>query len=870
MKGEKEKDQKKQTRQQKRHASHVQTINAKGQVHLSKRVREGLNITPDEREVKIWIIEDHQGERVGVMKKGQINSAQRHSTEGIKGTLTKDYNLVVPANWRLALCWYPGTRVIVTEHQGLDRENTPYITIQDAYPPNEEKKKADNEDQTNRNREKMVNQVEAVIKQTARIRKNGIITVPLKCRETLQLKQTDRTNMTWDETDAQEGKPLTIEFYHQEPESDSQSKTGTTRAFTKGWKVRLAKEWIHQQELRTGRKVVVTGRKKTDAEGREQKTITIVPKEDKMTVYKTVRIPLMDDTLTPKKRRQLDKLTARDTTVIKRYVEIINKEEDKLWRGGREGQRLDTAKLDSLTLTSKPLTRKGKTTTGRETVPYPLQQEFDQKITTRELKECRNVATGMWHVYREQVEKHDQIRQKIAQNKKYRDDKDALTNALAWWERKRPHAPCQADRYEKKGKKLPRRANHGTTMFLHKRPTKLTPYWLEVYYPGAGKHVWLPLNLSGYHLEQLVQGPIQTLQLKKHDNGRWYAHMTIKTEITGEFDPEKSTAALSLDLGIKKTGVAVLLTEETNGTLKSHQIKIYVQKTKIRKINYLDNQIASLQRKVETYRKKGKKTKNLTRKLKRLSTTRHKLAVQYDHVMTAQVAQWVERLSRRYNVIVGVGKLTRVRQSRHKGDGKSRKHRSELHRWSFARITEMLRYKCRLIGLPEDRFVAVPESWTSKTCSRCGSTDTSRPFQALLVCHTCGAKLQADINGALNIAFRLIMSLDEDSLDHWLIKPLLDRDYPNKSAKESGRRNSRTKRKVVPLKETSSPSQTSRPTSGTARVPSAIFLTTTNTHDETPSSVNQLLSEGVGLEPASGNSDDCALAARQSSLIRSD
>ncbi|MFX1513427.1 MAG: hypothetical protein ACFFCQ_12640 [Promethearchaeota archaeon] len=49
----------------------------------------------------------------------------------------------------------------------------------------------------------------------------------------------------------------------------------------------------------------------------------------------TARIPVMTDKLSPKKHQQLDKLTSRDTTIIKHYLAIIDQEQDELWLQGR-------------------------------------------------------------------------------------------------------------------------------------------------------------------------------------------------------------------------------------------------------------------------------------------------------------------------------------------------------------------------------------------------------------------------------------------------------------------------------------------------------------------------------------------------------
>jgi len=494
-------------------------------------------------------------------------------------------------------------------------------------------------------------------------------------------------------------------------------------------------------------------------------------------MHLTVKIPILEDKLSPKKRQQLDQLTARDSMVIREYLRIIEKEAPQLWRSGQEGRRIAVSKLDQLTLTSKALKRTQKDgsvkkTLGRPCVKYDLKQLFRGRITARELKECRDTAIAMWHSHCERVQDHTLIYWKIMAKSKYENHETDLARVLEWWEtEKKPTPPCQAE--TNRSQKLPRHANMRTTAFLHKRPTKLTNYWLEVYYPEQRKHLWLPLNPALYHLSILKEGKAKTTQLVKHKNKRWYAHVAVSIPISKQQNETKPPALISTDLGIKKAAVAVLLTGDKKSGLKAEDIQFFEQETKIRKINEVDNQIASLQRQKASFQKIGKETKNVTRKLTHLRQKRKELAIQYDHEVTAQICDWVELLQHTYRVYVVVGELKGIRHSRRKGDGKSRHHRRELHRWAFARFTTFLQYKLELSGLPPSRFRTIRESWTSKTCSKCGSRKTHRPFQALIICLECGAHIQADINGAMNIAFKLIKSFTkEPALDHWLIKPL--------------------------------------------------------------------------------------------------
>lgn len=514
-------------------------------------------------------------------------------------------------------------------------------------------------------------------------------------------------------------------------------------------------------------------------------------------MFHTVQIPLMDDFWTRKKVQRVERLTARDSTVIKRYLLIIEQEEKEIVSYRKGKPKISASSLDRLTLTSKSLTRRQKdgivkTTPGRAQVKFDLKNEFQGRITTRELKECRDTAIDMWESYMEACQKHERRFWRFVDDTKYIDKEDSLAATLRWWSYKRPHSPCQAPNY--RVKKLPRRANIGTSVFWHIKSTNLTKYWIEWYYPESGVHIWLPANPSSYHLQQLQHGKLKTVQLVKHTNKRWYLHMTLDYAIEKPVNTTSLTdAVVSIDLGIKKAVTAVLLTaDKSQGNLHRQDIQFFEHTTRKRVINQLDTQIATLQRAVKQSSKHDRSTDNITRKLRQLSSRRRDLAEQYDHELTAQLVTWLKQLSHRYRLRIVLGELTGIRHSRRKGDGKSRRHRRELHRWAFRRFTNFLTYKLHLRQVPHIKLETVPEQWTSRRCSKCGSLNTHRPFQALIICYTCGAQLHADINGATNIAFKLIVSLDEVCFDQWLINPFLEQKYQNtnqssRSVKYTGR-----------------------------------------------------------------------------------
>jgi IS605 OrfB family transposase len=75
-----------------------------------------------------------------------------------------------------------------------------------------------------------------------------------------------------------------------------------------------------------------------------------------------------------------------------------------------------------------------------------------------------------------------------------------------------------------------------------------------------------------------------------------------------------------------------------------------------------------------------------------------------------------------------------------------------VHVWGFRRLYEYTAYKARAAGI---NTVQVDPAYTSKQCSRCGTTaDRNRPTQARFRCRDCGYEVHADYNAAKNIGLR--------------------------------------------------------------------------------------------------------------------
>ncbi|XGI82931.1 zinc ribbon domain-containing protein [Halorutilales archaeon Cl-col2-1] len=73
-----------------------------------------------------------------------------------------------------------------------------------------------------------------------------------------------------------------------------------------------------------------------------------------------------------------------------------------------------------------------------------------------------------------------------------------------------------------------------------------------------------------------------------------------------------------------------------------------------------------------------------------------------------------------------------------------------LYSWTFRKLRSMIEYKAEEEGIPTED---VEPSLTSQTCNECGSHDTRRDG-IHFACHDCGYSVNADVNGAFNIALR--------------------------------------------------------------------------------------------------------------------
>ncbi|MHA2027307.1 MAG: zinc ribbon domain-containing protein [Candidatus Thorarchaeota archaeon] len=229
---------------------------------------------------------------------------------------------------------------------------------------------------------------------------------------------------------------------------------------------------------------------------------------------------------------------------------------------------------------------------------------------------------------------------------------------------------------------------------------------------------------------------------------------------------DKSPAILSIDLGINKAACTVLLTKKGY-----RQVRYWKQEDKIQRMKTLDDRVASLQREKEQLIVMGENPDRVAAQLRSLSGKRERVNRECDRKLVRDISDYVREMTKKNDIYVSIGRLKGIRNTARKGNYKGRRFRGMIHRWAFARIRDMLEHKLASIGFDPKKFKAVPEQWTSIMCHKCGHKG-QRPKQNLFICTTCGLKMNADLNGALNIGKRLIMLIpslrDENGLGMWL------------------------------------------------------------------------------------------------------
>ncbi len=121
-----------------------------------------------------------------------------------------------------------------------------------------------------------------------------------------------------------------------------------------------------------------------------------------------------------------------------------------------------------------------------------------------------------------------------------------------------------------------------------------------------------------------------------------------------------------------------------------------------------------------------------------------------------QELQWVSTLiverARANNEAIVLERLKGIRYAHRRGNGEGRDKRRRIALWPFRQLQSYIDYKARWAGVPVEY---VSPSFTSKKCNVCWYVNHKLTLtERSWLCPNCGAKLDRDLNAAINIERR--------------------------------------------------------------------------------------------------------------------
>jgi putative transposase len=252
---------------------------------------------------------------------------------------------------------------------------------------------------------------------------------------------------------------------------------------------------------------------------------------------------------------------------------------------------------------------------------------------------------------------------------------------------------------------------------------KFSPLWIHISTLEKGSTIDIPLNPSQYHLNQLENAEINDFEIVKR-NKKYYVHVSIKKVV----EDKLISSIGGIDQGLNRSHAVVLL----DASMPREELLLDAAKRQL--LDKYDEVISSLQE------------AELWDKLRELRHKRQNVAIYHDWCLSNQVANYTEGSF----IAIGNGNF---RQTQFRSNGMP-KLRKRIGKWSYSRQRMFIALKRAERGYATE---LIRERDTSRQCRFCGSMLTTRRYgkgHSYILCHCCGAKEDADITGAYNIAFR--------------------------------------------------------------------------------------------------------------------
>lgn len=251
----------------------------------------------------------------------------------------------------------------------------------------------------------------------------------------------------------------------------------------------------------------------------------------------------------------------------------------------------------------------------------------------------------------------------------------------------------------------------------------------------------LPLECSDWHLNALLDGQSKSAKLFLRND-----ELFLAVAVEHQIDAREPELIMGIDRGIEE--IATYAIRQLDGKI-------------IKSGSFSGEVIKEHQRKLENRQKLGqKKGKKIVQGWSNYS----------DNLMH-HIANAIVDVADKYNARVVLEDLSSIKNgSHHRRIKFSRKTNFNrlLSRQQYGKLEFMLTYKLQAVGLPKPRLVRA--AYTSLTCPSCGSENkNNRPDRAIFHCVECRYKSHSDINGAVNIAGKLIWLTENKGKDKFSV-----------------------------------------------------------------------------------------------------
>ena len=231
--------------------------------------------------------------------------------------------------------------------------------------------------------------------------------------------------------------------------------------------------------------------------------------------------------------------------------------------------------------------------------------------------------------------------------------------------------------------------------------------FLRIISTKKGKRMNIPLS-GLWPIRKLKEAKkIDQVEIIKHENGSFYAHIVASFECAEEV---KSRKSVGIDLNHKN-------------------------------ITLSNNKFESMKELIHH--------KDEARKEKSAKKNERAFTKNFIHKLTSKIIRDLRNDGTEVLFLEDLSGLRR-HSSRKKGLSRGKKLNHRSNSFPFSMIRNQLSYKALEIGM---RVIAKKEQTydSSKECSKCLSKDTLRPTRSEFVCLSCDLHLNADLNGARNI-----------------------------------------------------------------------------------------------------------------------